>query len=385
MKCLFIVSDIGYTAPGIVYETIINELSKSLSISLISLKTKNNNSTITYLTAAKIRYEHYRVEEAFFSLFGRNILDDLWIFKQKHILNKKINKEIIKEQDCIVSLMSNHNYKSLLLGYYLSQKYKKKWVVYSVDAVPAPIGWSSDNRFYRNTRKFISRYLTKCDAFFSSNKLMLEYQLSFLNKQPPYTGVIYTPIRTMYHGSENINNSRKEVSPIILYTGGIYGPRKIEALLDAFRKFLGDYPTAKLVFVGTPKVSQFDFYEDLINSNRIEINGYAQDLSSYYDTATALIDVNAFFDNDIFLSSKVVNYLPIRKPIISITGMNSPSRNIFTEDESIIHCTHDKNEIYKSLRYSVTHLFEYNQRKMYIEKFMPQNVVKPLWQVLRNI
>lgn len=382
MNVLVIASDLGYTAPGIVYETILKELSKAFNLSVISIKTRNQKYIpAKYLPTAGLKYEHYRVSDASMSFFGRNLYDYYWLLKQRRL----IKKEIVSDHDVIITLMSNHNYKSLILGCYLSYKYKKKWVIYSVDAVPAPLGWSTEGKLFRNTKKFISRYIPKCDAFFSSNKQMLDYQLGFLEKRPYYTGYIYTPIHTRDYTEKKIGIERCQLHPVFLYTGGVYGPRRIENLLEGFRFFLKDYPLAKLVFVGTPKLHQFDSYEDLILSKNIEINGYTQDLAPYYDIATALIDLNAFFDNDIFLSSKIVNYLPLRKPIISITGLNSPSRNIFSADESIIHCIHDSGEIYRGLLNSVIQTFDYKQRDIYIEKFMPQNAVKPLLQVLGKI
>jgi hypothetical protein len=264
----------------------------------------------------------------------------------------------------------------------LSDRYNKKWIIYSVDAIPAPIGWVNDGGFYRNLKIYISKYIERCDAFFSSNEQMLRYQLEGVKNPPLYNGVIYTPIRDIAITSCEKTTS----SPVFLYTGGIYGPRKKEALLDGFRMLLNDYPNAQLLFVGIGNNHNFETYNDLISTGNIRICDYVQDLSMYYNQATALIDINAYFDNDVFLSSKVVNYLTIPKPIISITGYNSPSRNIFRESKSIIHSSHNPHTIYQALLKSINmNLDILKDRQIYINKFSAESIVREFMSVLYKI
>ncbi len=375
MRCLIVANHMGIHAPGIVNETIVRELSKHIEINLLSVcSRKNINLNVKWLPSVNVGFSHLRLERILFSIFGHNFLDDLWLFRQK----RHIDSQEIESCDAILSLISNNNFKSLLLGCYLSKKYNKKWIVYSVDAVPAPLGWESNTCLYKKLRRFINKYLSRSDAFFSSNKQMLDYQMFALSNNEIPTGVVYTPI-SQY---ANIKDIYKKGRTTFLYTGGIYGPRKIDTLLKAFRLYLKDDSTARLLFVGTNFSPFYDEFSDLISSGSIEVHGYTRNLDPFYTESTALIDVNAYFDNDVFLSSKIVNYLPIKKPIISITGLNSPSRNIFTEDASILHCCHDIISIYEKLKIASTQSFDYTSRKRYIELFLPQNAIKPLLNIL---
>ena len=379
MKCLIIAGDLGITAPGLVYETIIRELTKYAEISVIvPEKRKDLDLPVAYLESADRGFEHIRIAHAFMALCGISLFDEYWVLKQKRILDDNI----IKQQDVIISLVSFHNYKGLILGDYLSTKYQKKWVVYSVDAIPAPLGWIKDGLFYRNTCRFVSNRISRCDAFFSSNEQMLHYQLQAMKVLPANIGVVYTPIRS----DITIDSFSVTEYPLFLYTGGLYGPRKKEALLDGFRLLLNDYPKARLVFVGVNRIDFFEAYKDMLESGNLELHGYTHDLQKFYKSATALIDINAYFDNDVFLSSKIVNYLIVKKPIISITGLNSPSRNIFKEDISILHCKHNSNEIYQALKKVLEYDFDdWSERKKYIDMFSVENVVKNIVKVLVKI
>lgn len=379
MKCLIIASDIGITAPGIVYETVTRELVKYADISVITpMKREGVDLPVTYLKTASKGYAHYRIAHTFMSVFGANLFDEYWLLRQKWA----IDEDIIKQQDIVISFVSFHHYKGVMLGSYLATKYKKKWVIYSVDAIPAPIGWCEEGRFYWNTRKFISSYISHCDAFFSANEQMLRYQLEPLGTSPKLSGVLYTPIRS----DLIVDFSPASDIPTFLYTGGLYGPRKKEALLDGFRLLIKDYPKACLVFVGINRPEIFDSYKDLIATGNLKLYGYTHDLRKFYQLATILIDINAYFDNDVFLSSKIVNYLTIRKPIISITGLNSPSRNIFTEDSSFFHCRHDAHEIYLALKQSLDYeCNDWRSRDKYIEMFSVESVVKSFVEVLNGL
>ena len=380
MKLLIIASDIGVTAPGIVYETLINQLAKDYEISIISpeISTGFKTSSIKILPSKPVGFTHLRVEKMSFEIFNRNILDDYWLLKQKLI----INNDSIRCCDAVVSFVSFHNYRSLLLGNELSKKFNKPWIVYSVDAVPPPNGWGVEGSYRKNTIRFINKYIGRADMFFSANEQMLNYQLGLLQFRPSKVGVLYTPIKPVSHSVKN--RCSREI-PIFLYTGGLYGPRKKNAVLDGFRLLLKHVSKAKIVFVGIGKYEKFMEYQDLLENENLEYYDFRKDLTEFYQRATVLIDINAYFDNDVFLSSKIVNYLPIGLPIVSVTGLNSPSRNIFTDDMSIIHCQHDAKEVCEALQRALNVDVKKEERYKYIKMFSPENVLNDFNKALKTL
>lgn len=380
MKCLVLASDIGYTAAGIVYDTIISELAKENEILLISPSIKSivKCPSVKLLKTVPLGFRHYKLDNYSMSFLGINIFDYKWLASQKKVIKYKD----IENVDVILSFASNNNYKEVMLGAYLAEKYNKKWVIYSVDAIPAPLEWCPKKKLYKNASKFISKYISKCDGFFSANEQMLNYQLNKIADYNNVKGVVLTPMRENYKLKEVNNNSE----PIFLYTGYLYGPRKIDSLMQGFRMFLKDVPNAKIIFIGQNNTLYYESYNDLVQSGNLEIVGYTNDLLDYYKKATILLDINSIYDNDVYLSSKIANYLSLYKPIISISGLNSPCRNIFKEDESIIHCLHDDEEVYNAMSKAYRLEFiDIENRNKYIEMFSVECVLNGFMKKLKDV
>lgn len=378
MNILIIASDIGKTAPGIVYETLLSALAEENNISLIcpSVSSDFNISKLDNVFEIEEPFHHIGWEKLLIKLLGRNIIDDLYV--TSNIARFDFN--FVKEIDFIISFASFHHYVSTLLGYKLSRKFQKKWIIYSVDAIPAPIGWLNDSAYYLNCKRFFEKYISRSDAFMSSNPEMLKYQLSGITHESIVTGVLYTPIR------ENVQVEHGSVKSInFLYTGGIYGPRKKESVLDGFRLFLQDHPDATFTFVGNHTPINFKGYEDLIEDKKIILAEFTNNLHPYYENATVLIDINAYFENDVFLSSKIINYLPVNRPIVTVTGSNSPTRNLFTKDPSIIHAFHNAKDVYRAMIEACHGKFDMKERGYYVELLSLKNQINNINKVLDQL
>ena len=380
-KCLIVANEIGIGAPGIVFETIIKELSKKFTISIISPSVKKGSLplNVEVLPSVGKGFERVRLTMLSFKVFGKNLLDHYWLWRQKKI----IDEDEIKSVSVIISFVSNEHYKGLILGHYLSKKYNKKWLVYSVDAIPAPIEWTNDHKYRDNTIKYVRKYLLESDAFFSSNPQMLAYQLNLLANYKGYSGVVFTPIKnTEMVVSGEVHKS----DTTILYTGSIYGPRKIDTIIEGFKLFLAKKPQSKIIFVGCRQTKVLEAYSDLIKEGKIEIHGFSSDLSSYYKEADILLDVNAYFDNDVFLSSKIINYLPVQKVILSVTGENSPTRICFQDDDTIIHCKHDSMEV-KDMLIKAANMSnnDYRVREKHFEMISVSSVTSELVKTINRM
>ncbi len=380
MKLLIIASDIGITAPGIVYETLVKQLEKDFDVRIIVpiISSAFDSSSVKILSSQPKGFTHLGVERLSFQLFRRNVFDDYWVIRQMRL----INDGDIKGCSAIISFISFHNYRSMMLGNRLSHKFNKPWIVYSVDAVPPPSGWGVEGLYRNATIRFIRKYLEASNGFFSANEQMLNYQLNLLKKRPNITGIIYTPIKSK---NEYVHPDSFIDKPVFLFTGGVYGPRKIDAVLGGFRLFLKEWPNAKIVFVGISKFVNFTNYSDLVGEGHIECYEFTNNLSAFYKKATVLLDINAYFDNDVFLSSKIVNYLPLMLPIISVTGNNSPARNIFTDDDSIIHCSHNPEEVFKAMKMALSINVNEDKRKQYIELFSVENAIMDFKHILIKV
>ena len=377
---LCITNDIGCSAAGIVFETIINELQKECNVYILSPQVSGsvvNTSNLTLLPTVRLYNIPWRVTRLSATVFGLNVADFLGSKMQQRMLGR----QNIPQFDCVISLVAQQKYFGLILGRDLARRLNTKWVVYSVDAIPVPHNWGLNEMMRYNIGRCFRRLIRTCDLFLLSNAQMQNYQArSMPNFQGRY-GVVYTPSRPIYL-KMGVDNSS---APVFLYTGGVYRLRRMDVLVNAFRRFLVDEPLAKIVFVGNSNIEAFEICQDLISTKNVEIYGHINDLSSFYERATILLDLNADISNDVFLSSKIVNYLPLKKPILCISGENSPARNIFLDDESILHCNYKIKDVYRAMRCLASMKSIPQNREKYIEMFSAQRAVQTLLEAIKTI
>lgn len=382
MKILIIAQHVGKTAPGIVFEKLIRGLSLEHEVFLITSDyfPSVDLSKVKETKLIKKHFLHPRLARFFISTIQIDPLDYLWSLKLKSYANrKKYEKPFI-----IFSFISSGYYASLIAGKKISTLLGCKFAVYSTDAIPPPVGWIKYDLFYKGLKKMIARYLQFADAFFTTNKQMLKYQLTiFKPKTELLSDIINTPgleeFKVFPSPDKNIN--------VFLYTGGIYGARKADYLIAGFEKLLSVYPNSKLVFIGRnfDTINLSNFKQNVLQ--KIEFIPQVQDLDPYYAKALALIDIDADLDNDVFMSSKISNYLMINRIIISETGINSPSRQMFKGINSIIQCDHNAEHIFNAMLRAIElrDTINFEDRNEIIQSFKIENIIKRLSQSLNKL
>lgn len=380
MRIVFISEEIGVEAPGIVYDKIIRHLTEKCDLSLFSNKISEDLADRyhpIHTVLPRLNKFPYLIERGFFAILGIDILSKFWATKSvKAIVNK------IARADVVITAIASNDLSPLYIGNEVAKKLQAKWVVYSVDAIPAPLGWSKDNRYYRSLRRFMMNKTREADAFFSSNPVMLAYQKTCL--APDFngcTGVVFTPFSFI-----TVNTTSNLDTPQFLYTGNIYGLRHIDSLLSAFSKFVAEFPNAKMVFVGNIDKSLFKGYESFIDNGNILLVGYTTHLDEYYSQSTVMLDLSADIPNDVFLSSKIVNYLPLGRTIVAIGGENSSASVIFKGDNSIIISSYCEKDILIALKKSILPDCKPGEmRSHYIDKFSDKVVADDFYDELHKI
>ena len=320
---------------------------------------------------------YYKLERILFSIIGFNVLEKKWA----EDCTKQILCEV-EDTDVVISAISSNDCASLYMGKELSSAIGAKWIIYAVDAIPAPLGWSKNNLYYRSLRKFIREQTSTAAAFFSANPVMLTYQKTCLSDHlKGTTGVVYTPFTLKEYDYPDVNKA-----PVFVYTGSLYGLRHIDTLLEAFSLFLKDYPKAKIIFVGSFGKAIFKDYEHLKNNNNLQILSYTKELESIYSESTVLLDLSADIPNDVFLSSKIVNYLPLHRPIVAIGGDGSAASVLFKDDKSIIVSSYRVEDILCALKKSVLPEFIPQEgRIQYLETLSDEAVSERFYKDIEQI
>ena len=286
-----------------------------------------------------------------------------------------------RSYDALLTFTSNGFYAAIDLSRAIARDVlATKWIVYSVDAIPCPLPWFEGHESsHRHLTGHIRSVCEDADMVISSNELMMEYQRNVLGQR--FSGrmdYLYTPISTL---CEDPSRRAAHDGLNILYAGSIYGLRRIDGLLEGFRRFLSDRPDAHLVFVGDVRKSYREQCRDLEASGCVEFHPYTKDIESWYSVADILLDIAADIPDDVFLSSKIISYLPVPCPIVAVSGDNSPSRRIFPDCDSIIHCHNNADEVYSAL-VSASNPGVVVQRKNFVEKFNARTLADRFLSIL---
>lgn len=344
MKYMVVSLEVRDTAPGIVFKSLLNEMADTTTeIHLLTPAADKQflKPDIRVIDARSYSAGWDRSERSW-RRYGFNKYDMKWV---SLVLLKNLRRLRAEKYDAVVTFVSNGYYASLDLSYMLSRLLNLKWLIYSVDALPCTEPWyEASMSSYRNIWKHIRKVCGKADCFLSSNEYMMHFQQSVMEDYKGRWGVVYTPWTPLARPF----NVQKHEGYTFLYAGSLYGLRRIDGLVEAFREFVGKHPDANLVFVGDCKDSYKNLCKDLTEEGKVKFLPYSNDIQSYYEKADVLLDIAADIPDDVYISSKIISYLPIHLPIIAISGANSPVRSLMNTP-SIFHAYNRKDEILNAM------------------------------------
>ncbi|QXV67018.1 hypothetical protein INP83_08045 [Mucilaginibacter sp. 21P] len=381
MKILIITMNVGRTAPGIVFERLIYGLSKHHTIDVITSDYDPgvDLSDVKNIIDLRLTHLNSKISKLLLTLFAVDVSAKIWAKKTA----AEVRRRNLNDYDLVFSFASYGHYAAAMAGNKISSQLGIRHFVYSVDAIPPPVGWLKNDMFYKSIKKLAANLFRSVDGIFSANHKMLKYQTTtFKPKKNIIKGVIYNPS----FGEVQQYPELGDESNMFLYTGGIYGPRKIDYILAAFRNVFKEYPNVVIEFVGTKLNEEVlsNFTAD--ERKAIVVHPFAKDLTPFYKRATALLDIDAELEDDIFLSSKITNYININRVIISETGTNSPSHQIFKNIGSILQCGHNVEEITNAMRRAINtkNKVDFSDREEVINLFKLENVVAEINKVIDN-
>lgn len=369
MRLLIVALDAGFTSPGIVFKTLIRHLAAYHDITLMAQGIDPDFlPDNVHLLPLWNGVQAWDKAEKNWRRFGFNPRDRFWSWKTWFRNRKALRGQAFDE---VITLTSNGYYSSLNLGKRLSEWLKCKFIIYSVDGIPSPLPWlNGDEELHRNISREMRRLCSGADLFISSNALMMAYQQSVIPQLKGRWDYLYTSIRPLADGYAQ----RPHEGYNILYAGSLYGLRRIDRLIAAFRRFLAIRPDARLWFVGERGPGYTDCAPDLTASGQLVFKDATDKIDEYYAVADCLLDIAADIPGDVFLSGKVICYLPYKLPILAISGAGSPVSLIMGGVPSIVQCQNDTDEIAAALEQIADTSFDYSDRDALINEFRPETI-----------
>ncbi len=375
---LVISADMGRTAPGIVYQALVRSLAASSYVTVLAqgIDASLEGERIRCLRL-KGGVENWGTAVKKWRRSGCNPRDIRWSRK----VFRRYKRDVCDYQyDAIICMVSNGYYPALNLAQLVVKHLHRKYVIYSVDGMPSPIPWlDGDEELHRQISRGLRKLCAEAYCFVSSNPQMMAYQKTVLPALIPRWDYLFTPYRLIPADFRR----REHAGYNILYAGSLYGLRKIDAPLEAFRKFLGQRPDARLLFVGETAPGYREAAQDLQSSGRLAFCDPTERIDDYYSEADCLIDIAADIPDDVFLSSKVVCYLPYDIPILAISGANSPVSQVMKDVPSIAQCRNDAAEILEAM-VRLQAVCDYSDRKDLLEAFHPDTICRRFKTILES-
>lgn len=259
--------------------------------------------------------------------------------------SRKALKMVANDYDVVLAFVGTTQLTPAICGRIISQELGCKFAIYTVDAIPAPGGWTRKQWEFRGKKSVVARNYSAADYVASANAHMLEYQLTVFQHKPNLrTDVVYTPSPNEYF------NYPPSDKVLFLYTGNLYGLRNPRYFFKAFKRILKIYPNAEVLFVGMMhKLRRIDSILTPEERSHIVLGEYTTDLEPLFRSAMVLVDIDADREKDPFLSSKIVTYLKVNRVILSETGRITPSRELFAGLNTVIQCDHNEDSLYEGM------------------------------------
>jgi glycosyltransferase involved in cell wall biosynthesis len=382
MNLLIICEELNNSAAGRVFRKFIDAfLKKQAGLFILaneidqSLKDKTK-----YIELGQPALTHSRLFKLLFTLFNFDFEGYSRLIKGQRIFIQ-LTKEY--SPDIILVFSASYGFASVNLGYFLSKKYDIPLAVHCADPMPSPPGWGEHPLLRNATIRYIGKRLRFASYLSYTNPTMLESQVNTLAiTGKTKTAVIFNPGPEDHEKSGCIKSNKN----IFLFAGSLYNKRNPQKLIDAFALFIKSVPDAKLIFLGSMQTRPV-IPEDLNQS--VEIIGWTDFPEQYMNSAGVLIDIDAEIEEDVFISSKLNNYIYYNKPILIISQPGSPSRRFLEECRATVFFSKNetKDILSKLLIIQGNKLQEidFNERNKIREKLKPDQLISELLSHLKQV
>ncbi len=366
MNILVITSDIGLTAGGRVVENILSGLMAQKQ-NLMIVCTNNTSEYLKRTVMLEVPFMHefpIKLTKLFNILFHTSFRHFYW----KHFVYRKHKKMMAAfNPDIIFSIGSGGTEDVLNLGAKLADYMHIPFAIHMFDPIPGTVDWENYEIYRKSRIHTVKKAIKKANIFSMGNPQMLSFQQSCLNFDIlAKSFILPDPVSTNKY---EINKA--PTKNVLTFLGSFYGARKPDNLFMAFSEYLKVNQDCELHIYGRITLNLQNYNITEIAKKKIKFFEFTNDLKSVFENSKVLIDVDANIEGDVFISSKLKEYLPIKRTIICITNNNSPSRQFLNSLKSTVFFSdHDpkniQNVIDKAIRQEYK-LSDFDERNEIIE------------------
>jgi len=167
---------------------------------------------------------------------------------------------------------------------------------------------------------------------------------------------------------------------LFIYAGGIYGKRDPEPLLMAFKALIAEKPDACLHFYGTKNVQLEKCIEKNALNNNVKIFPFTRDIDSVFSKANVLVALDAFEDEALFISTKIIDYYMVNRPVLLLSPKKSPTSQLSQKFLNTVQVSeNDEEKIFHSMQVLLNKpINEYDFKRRFLEmrKFSIDSIVE---------
>ncbi|MGY6522267.1 MAG: hypothetical protein ACXIUD_11080 [Mongoliitalea sp.] len=345
MKVLIVAKNIGKGAAGIIYRRFIEEFFRHSYLKFELLTNFYQSNFIKELQVHVIPNQlelDERINKLSVMLLKQNLNGINWVLKSKNYAKVYLKGDY----DWVISFVNGGAESTAHVGAFIAALNQSKHYIHMVDPIPPTRGWETYELYRKNLIFGIKKPLQTCTIFSLSNDIMSEYQAKLLGLTNYFT--VHNPVQSDELIKVKRNEDGNTYNYVFLGTM-VTGPRNPYKLFKAFENLVIKYPNSRLLLYGNDKRLDRSFIPGSI-VDKVFIQEFTSDVISVIQDADCFIDIDADLPEDVFISSKLQMYLSYNRPILSITGQNSPTRRLLKEMRvSCLISSFDVNEIEESL------------------------------------
>lgn len=389
LNILILVSTVGESAFGRTSERLISGLANKCNLSLV-LADDANISKITSLGIPTLCLKethkiNIKLSKLLMIFCAKDIRHLPWIIKNKSKVRLFCK---IQKPDIIYAYCSLGDTYIAKVASSVAKDINTKYAIHFCDPIPSPKGCETFEKYRINRIKPLFKIFNCASLLSFNNRKIIEHTQKYLpfNINPKSIIVPDTCESTF----SNIPVSSKQF--VFSYIGQFYKVnRRPDNLIKAFNIFLKNHPDCYLQLVGSGDIDLCEYYIDSLTKEHISVIGWTNHVEEYLKNSNVLLDITLDIKEDLFVSSKIKNYLTINRLILSIARDQSATRDFLKGvDGTIVKCNHGVSSIVKGMdecykRYKDKTQLTYDERSQLISECSVENVATQLINTFKSI
>ncbi len=383
MKILFISYEIGNTASGIISCRVANELAKQgHDIKVVAQRIRwEDVSPLLECYEVHSPLNFYSIIARILKRIGRILqlpffeLDNLWVVKSKITVER-----ILSEWTPDFVYCRSTPFEPFIIGKFIKKKYGYKVLMHFTDLMPLVNEYPKKSKFISRLSEQFRHVIDSTDMFSFGTVEMKEYESLLLNVR--FGDHFFISPDVVSDSEQRYYPSMTKETVSIIYFGYIYYSRNPIPLFEAIEELRKEGHKCDLTIYS----SQANNYRQY---DGVSFVGRCHDRENALKNADIFVDltIEEKMGRDVYVSSKIKDYLLYNRPILSISGEQCATRELVKGLKTVVSVVNQKESIKKAIKSIIGRTFgyeEYGERLPIIEQFTPTTIVKSIIHEMSN-